>query len=138
MKEVDLTAFRKTTTINLSANTATVAMPEDLVVLRFLRIQNGDMLYQKDETFIREFTKDPGATAGKGTVQYYSYQRPGTAYTSSNRNTNILFAPTPSLAHLHCRRQLRGRTVVRGMLHPHSNAALTGKATATDPTRDCA
>jgi len=97
MKELDLNAFRKTVTISLSANTPTVAMPEDLVVLRFLRIQNGDMLYEKDETFIREFTKDPGATAGKGTVQYYSYQRPGTQYTTSNRYTNIIFAPTPSL-----------------------------------------
>ena len=95
MKELDLNAFRKTTTIASGTATSGVAMPEDLVVLRFLRIQNGDMLYEKDETFIREFTKNP--TSGTGTIQYYSYQRPGTQYTSSNRYTNIIFAPTPGV-----------------------------------------
>ena len=95
MKELDLNAFRKTTTIASGTATSGVAMPEDLVVLRFLRIQNGDMLYLKDETFIREYTKNP--TTGTGTPQYYSYQRPGTAYTTSNRHTNIIFAPTPGV-----------------------------------------
>ena len=95
MKELDLNAFRKTTTIASGTATTGVAMPEDLVVLRFLRIQNGDMLYLKDETYIREFTKNP--TTGTGTPQYYSYQRPGTAYTTSNRHTNIIFAPTPGV-----------------------------------------
>ena len=52
------------------------------------------MLYEKDETYIREFTKN---TATTGTIQYYSYQRPGTKYTSSNRYTNIIFAPTPGV-----------------------------------------
>ena len=94
MKELDLNAFRKTTTIASGTATTGVAMPEDLVVLRFLRIQNGDMLYEKDETYIREFTKN---TATTGTIQYYSYQRPGTKYTSSNRYTNIIFAPTPGV-----------------------------------------
>ena len=95
MKELDLNAFRKTTTIASGTAASGVAMPEDLVVLRFLRIQNGDMLYEKDETFIREFTKNP--TSGTGPIQYYSYQRPGTKYTSSNRYTNIIFAPTPGV-----------------------------------------
>ena len=95
MKELDLTAFRKTTTIASGTAVTGVALPQDLVVLRFLRIQNGDMLYLKDETYIREFTKNP--TIGTGVIQYYSYQRPGTAYTTSNRHTNIIFAPTPAL-----------------------------------------
>ena len=95
MKELDLNAFRKTTTIASGTAVSGVAMPQDLVVLRFLRIQNGDMLYLKDETFIREYTKNP--TTGTGTPQYYSYQRPGTAYTTSNRHTNIIFAPTPGV-----------------------------------------
>ena len=94
MKELDLNAFRKTTTLASGTAATGVAMPEDLVVLRFLRIQNGDMLYEKDETYIREFTKN---TATTGTIQYYSYQRPGTKYTSSNRYTNIIFAPTPGV-----------------------------------------
>ena len=95
MKELDLNAFRKTTTLASGTAATGVAMLEDLVVLRFLRIQNGDMLYEKDETYIREFTKNP--TTGTGTIQYYSYQRPGTKYTSSNRYTNIIFAPTPGV-----------------------------------------
>ena len=95
MKELDLNAFRKTTTIATGTSTSGVAMSQDLVVLRFLRIQNGDMLYLKDETFIREYTKNP--TTGTGTPQYYSYQRPGTAYTTTNRHTNIIFAPTPGV-----------------------------------------
>ena len=94
MKELDLNAFRKTTTLASGTAATGVAMPEDLVVLRFLRIQNGDMLYEKDETYIREFTKN---TATTRTIQYYSYQRPGTKYTSSNRYTNIIFAPTPGV-----------------------------------------
>ena len=95
MKELDLTAFRKTVTIASGTAVTGVALPQDLVVLRFLRIQNGDMLYLKDETYIREFTKNP--TTGTGTIQYYSYQRPGTAYTITNRHTNIIFAPTPGV-----------------------------------------
>ena len=95
MKELDLNAFRKTTTIASGTAVSGVAMPQDLVVLRFLRIQNGDMLYLKDETYIREYTKNP--TSGTGTPIYYSYQRPGTAYTTTNRHTNIIFAPTPGV-----------------------------------------
>ena len=49
MKELDLTAFRKTVTIASGTAVTGVALPQDLVVLRFLRIQNGDMLYLKDE-----------------------------------------------------------------------------------------
>ena len=93
-KELDLTAFRKTTTIASGTATTGVALPEDLVVLRFLRIQNGAHLYEKDETFIREYTHNPATT---GTIIYYALQRPGTAYTTSNRYTNIIFAPTPGV-----------------------------------------
>ena len=94
-KELDLTAFRKTTTIASGTAATGVALPEDLVVLRFLRIQNGAMIYEKDETYIREYTHNPATT---GTIIYYALQRPGTAYTTSNRYTNILFAPTPEAA----------------------------------------
>ena len=75
-KELDLTAFRKTTTILSGTATTGVALPEDLVVLRYMRIEDGAMLYEKDETFIREYTNDPATT---GTIIYYSLQRPGTA-----------------------------------------------------------
>ena len=93
-KELDLTAFRKTTTILSGTATTGVALPEDLVVLRYMRIEDGAMIYEKDETYIREYTNDPSTT---GTIIYYALQRPGTTYTSSNRYTNIIFAPTPGV-----------------------------------------
>ena len=94
-KEVDLTAFRKINTFSLTQNVSTKAVPEDMVVPRYLRIQNGDFLLQKDETFIKEFNKNPTTT---GTVRFYALNQTGSTYTSSNRQTNFLFGPTPSLA----------------------------------------
>lgn len=94
-KEVDLTAFRKVSTLSLSGSTATVAVPSDMVVPRYLRIQNGDFLLQKDESFIKEYNKNPSNT---GTVRYYAFNQTGTTYTSGNRQTNFLFGPTPALA----------------------------------------
>lgn len=104
MKELDLTAFRKTVTLPTGTAYAGMAMPEDLVVLRFLRLsganspggqtQTGDMLYLKDETFIREYQKSPSTT---GNPAYYAYQRSGANYSTTNRQTNIIFAPTPSV-----------------------------------------
>ena len=94
-KEVDLTAFRKINTFSLTQNVSTKAVPEDMVVPRYLRIQNGDFLLEKDETFIKEFNKNPSTT---GTVRFYALNQTGTTYTSSNRQTNFLFGPTPSLA----------------------------------------
>ena len=94
-KEVDLTAFRKINTFSLTQNVSTKAVPEDMVVPRYLRIQNGDFLLQKDETFIKEFNKNPTTT---GTVRFYALNQTGSTYTSSNRQTNFLFGPNPTLA----------------------------------------
>ncbi len=97
-KEVDLTAFRKVANLSVSQYSSTVAVPEDLVVPRYLRIQNGDFLLEKDETFIKEFTKNPTDNSKAGVIRFYALNQTGTAYTSSNRQTNFLFGPTPSLA----------------------------------------
>jgi len=94
-KEADLTAFRKVSTLSLSGSTATVAVPSDMVIPRYLRIQNGDFLLEKDESFIKEYNKNPSNT---GTVRYYALNQTGTTYTSGNRQTNFLFGPTPALA----------------------------------------
>ena len=53
-----------------------------------------DFLLEKDDTFIREFTQNSATT---GTIQFYGYQSPGTAYTTSSRYVNYLFGPTPSV-----------------------------------------
>ena len=94
-KEVDLTAFRKVSTLSLTGSTATAAVPSDMVIPRYLRIQNGDFLLEKDESFIKEYNKNPSNT---GTVRYYALNQTGTTYTSGNRQTNFLFGPTPALA----------------------------------------
>jgi len=95
-KEVDLTAFRKVSTLSLTGGTATVAVPSDMVIPRYLRIQNGDFLLEKDESFIKEYSKNPSTDTG--TVRYYALNQTGTTYTSGNRQTNFLFGPTPALA----------------------------------------
>lgn len=94
-KEVDLTAFRKVSTLSLTGSTATAAVPSDMVIPRYLRIQNGDFLLEKDESFIKEYNKNPSNT---GIVRYYALNQTGTTYTSGNRQTNFLFGPTPALA----------------------------------------
>jgi hypothetical protein len=94
-KETDLTAFRKISTLSLTGGTATVAVPSDMVIPRYLRILNGDFLLDKDESFIKEYNKNPSST---GTVKYYALNQTGTTYTSGNRQTNFLFGPTPALA----------------------------------------
>ena len=95
-KEVDLTAFRKVSTLSLSWGTSTVAVPSDMVIPRYLRIQNGEFLLEKDESFIKEYSKNPSTDTG--TVRYYALNQTGTTYTSGNRQTNFLFGPTPALA----------------------------------------
>ena len=50
-----------------------------------------------DLTAFRKTTTIASGTATTGTIIYYALQRPGTAYTTSNRYTNILFAPTPGV-----------------------------------------
>lgn len=84
MREADLTICRKQTNLSLSASTATVAAPSDIVVPRWARIQNSSYLLLKDESFIREYT--PASTT-TGTVKYYALDQAG---------TNFIFAPTPS------------------------------------------
>ena len=97
-KELDLTAFKKTSTISISQYSPTSAVPEDLVVPRYLRVQNGDFLLEKDETFLKEFTKNPSTQSLAGVVRFYALSQPGNTYTTTNRHTNFLFGPIPALA----------------------------------------
>ena len=47
-KDIDFTSGQKTTSATLSANTNIVAVPQDLVAMRWVRVANGDWIYQKD------------------------------------------------------------------------------------------
>ena len=66
-KEVPkLPVFRKPTasTITLSSLGTTVTAPSDIVTPRWLRIQNGAYLLQKDESFIRAYQSTTGTNNG--------------------------------------------------------------------------
>jgi|TARA_R100000781_G_C4058964_1_gene120345 hypothetical protein len=96
-KEIDFTSAQKTTTMTLTANTNIVAVPQDLVVVRWMQVQKGDWIYEKDESFIKEYWR--GGTSATQTDQpyYWSFTHDGSAYTSSDRQTNFIFAPTSSV-----------------------------------------
>ena len=95
-REVDFTSAQITTTVTLSANTTTVAVPQDLIFVRWMRTLNADWIYEKDESFIREYWRAP-ATKTTDDPAYWAFTKTSTAYTSSNRNTLFLFAPSPSV-----------------------------------------
>jgi len=97
-KEVDLTTFRKVDTFAVSQYSPTAAVPEDLIIPRYLRVQNGDFLLEKDETFLKEFTKNTSTQSLAGVIRFYALSQTGATYSSTNRQTNFLFGPIPALA----------------------------------------
>lgn len=56
-KELDLTAFRKVANLSVSQFSSTAAVPEDLVIPRYLRIQNGDFLLEKMKPLLKNLQK---------------------------------------------------------------------------------
>ena len=95
-REIDFTSAQFTTTLTVSANTNTAAVPQDLIFVRWIRTSNGDWVYEKDESFIREYRRAPATTSGDDPA-YYALSKTNKNYTSSNRHMNFLFAPTPSV-----------------------------------------
>jgi|TARA_R110000787_G_scaffold148619_3_gene262515 hypothetical protein len=93
-RETDLNSFRKTTTITVSGNDNTVAIPQEVYVTRYMKIQTGEFLEEKDDTFIREYTQNSATT---GTPKFFGYTNAGSGYSSSNRQVNYLFGPVPSV-----------------------------------------
>ena len=96
-KDIDFTSSQKTTSATLSANTNIVAVPQDLVAMRWVRVANGDWIYQKDESFIREYWRAGTNATQTDQPYYWAFTNDGTNYTSSDRQTNIIFAPTSSV-----------------------------------------
>ena len=93
-RESDLNYFRKTTTILVTANTNTTDVPQDVHITRYMKLQTGEFLEEKDDTFIREYTQNSATT---GTPKFFGYTSTGAAYSSSNRQINYLFGPVPSV-----------------------------------------
>ncbi len=85
-KEVpSLPAFRKASasTISLTSGATTVTAPSDIVAPRWLRIQNGAYLLQKNEDFIRTF--QPATGTNDGSPRFYAWSEDG--------STNLLIGP---------------------------------------------
>ena len=61
LRESDLNYHRKTTTILVTADTNTTAVPQDVYVTRYMKLQTGEFLEEKDDTFIREYTQNSGS-----------------------------------------------------------------------------
>lgn len=78
--DLDIIASRKE--VSVTATSADLSLPDDLVVLQHLRLNQGDHLLQKDRAFLREFWPVPGLT---GTPRYYAFKDDST----------LLLAPTP-------------------------------------------
>ena len=70
-RESDLNYFRKTTTILVTANTNTTDVPQDVHITRYMKLQTGDFLEEKDDTFIREYTQN-SATFAPDVILYGS------------------------------------------------------------------
>lgn len=83
--DLDINASRKEST--LTATSAEVTLPTDLVILQHLQLENGPFLLQKDRAFLREFWPDGSIN---GTPRYYAYKD----------DTTIILAPVPSSATL--------------------------------------
>jgi hypothetical protein len=60
-----------------------LVLPQELIILQHIRIQNGDYLLQKDKSFLREYWPDASET---GTPKFYAYLD----------DYRLLLAPTPA------------------------------------------
>lgn len=79
--DLDLNANRVEETFN--ANDSTVFMPAELILVRSIRLKNGEFLLEKDTSFLKDYWPDASQT---GTPKYYGWQDDQT----------ILLAPTPA------------------------------------------
>lgn len=87
LKEANPVVARKISNISLTGGNPDAAIPADIVTPRWIRIQNGDTLLQKDESYIRELWPSAAAT---GVPKYYAWSGDGTV--------NFIVAPTPAVA----------------------------------------
>lgn len=87
LKEANPMVARKTDTIALTGGSPAAPVPADIVTPRWVRIQSGATLLQKDESYIREFWPNPATT---GVPRYYAWSGDGTS--------EFIVAPTPAVA----------------------------------------
>ena len=82
LKEVDLTISRKETTTSITSGANVAAVPSDIIVPRWIRIQNGAYLLPKDESFMREYSP---TSSTSGAPRYYAWSGDGA--------TNFIISP---------------------------------------------
>ena len=85
LRESDLRLFRKHATANLIVSDPYLGLPADCLVVRYIRLNTGDFLELRAESFIREYTPNAATT---GTPKYYAHWDA----------TTVFLAPTPSAA----------------------------------------
>ena len=76
--------------MTLTADTNIVAVPQDLVVVRWMQVQKGDWVYEKDESFIKEYWRSGTSATQTDQPYYWAFTHDGSAYTSSDRQSCLL------------------------------------------------
>ena len=95
VREADITAYRKTYDITLSANNGFFDMPQDLFVTRYIKIKTGEFLMEKDHTFVREYTQTI-TTAESGGPLYYAPYGEGTYSATIDTTLEIGYTIMPT------------------------------------------
>jgi hypothetical protein len=83
-RDVDLNATRAEETWPLTAGQHLVALPQNVITIRGVRVESGDWLLEKDTTFLRDYWPDASQTAE--TPKYYAWRN----------DQDLEVAPTPA------------------------------------------
>lgn len=90
LRDIDLEAFRQSSTNNLIPGDRYLTMPTDILTHRYMLLYNTDgseqFLEFRDVSFVKEFSVSPSTT---GTPKYYAVWNPNV----------FILAPTPDLAY---------------------------------------
>lgn len=79
VREVDLHVYRSHATSSLTPSSAFLPLPDDTLVVRMLRIDGGEILQARPESFVRE------VGGSEGTPKYYAHWD----------ESQLVLAPTP-------------------------------------------
>lgn len=81
-RDLDLNAQRSEVTVTAASGAPLVSLPSETVLVRSVRLKDGDFLDNKDVTYLRDYWPDPSET---GTPKFYAWKD----------DEDLLVAPTP-------------------------------------------